>query len=63
METYPRHRCPECRNFFRAEIKFPAVARGLEFDPTQLTCPRCGFHFYRFPVPGQNPKPERANPR
>ncbi len=64
METYPRNRCPECREFFRLEIKVPMThPRAEAFDPSFLICPRCGFRFHRFPVPTPAEKAPQALPQ
>jgi DNA-directed RNA polymerase subunit RPC12/RpoP len=62
MESYPRNRCPECREYFRLEIKAPATPPNAVFDPSVMVCPRCGFKFMRFPIVPQEgaTKPTRA---
>jgi DNA-directed RNA polymerase subunit RPC12/RpoP len=59
MQVYPRNRCPECRAFFRLEIKLgdatPSVTQGL------VVCPRCGLKFERFPLPPPQTIPKQPS--
>jgi DNA-directed RNA polymerase subunit RPC12/RpoP len=48
MQVYPRNRCPECKAFFRLEIK-SEDASSL-FSKGLVVCPRCGLKFERFPL-------------